>query len=584
MDSINAYLKPLIKWWRLLVVATAIAIVASSLSVFFQPDVYISRTTLMIGQTINNPNPDSGQIFIASQLASIYADIANREPIQVKTMEALGINWLPEYQARVVPNSQLIEISVTDTNPQRAQIIADALANQLKLQSPTTGSSESGQRQEFIKQQLSSLQSQIQDTQTKIDELQKTLVGLNSASQIADTQKQIDELNQKLTDLRTSYAGLLSNSQEGALNILTVVEPATLPTHSAGTSKFLIIALAALVGFSLAAGAAYLIEYIDRTVKTTTDVERVLNYPVIGYLSEITESDKVRNKATFVRDSPETSLSESFRLLKSNLEFFGVDSPSKTILITSPSQGNGKTTVAVNLALTMSQNDQKVVLVDADLRRPAVHNSLDISVKLGLSDVIRGEKTVQDVTKTWKDDMLNVITAGTHLPNVTEIVGSKRIGAILNDLKESFEVVLVDAPPLVISDAYNLASKVDGVVLVMVPGETREEQARAMKEQLDRAGAKVIGVVFNKMSLRNANSEGDYQYLSLYSPKYYSDYVSNSSEEAPVDGGRSRRLLDFFEHGDVPPEVATTVERAVTAIKTQPRNLVDRMKKTPKEN
>src|SRR5215217_4611247 len=129
--DINAYLKPLIKWWRLLVVATAIAVVASSLSVFFQPERYVSRTTLMIGQTINNLNPDSGQIIIASQLAAIYADMANREPIQIATMGALGIDWLPSYEARVVPNTQLIEIAVTDTSPQRAQIIANELANQL---------------------------------------------------------------------------------------------------------------------------------------------------------------------------------------------------------------------------------------------------------------------------------------------------------------------------------------------------------------------------------------------------------------------------------------------------------------------
>ncbi len=394
----------------------------------------------MIGQTINNLNPDSGQIFIASQLASIYADIANREPIQVKTMEALGINWLPDYQARVVPNTQLIEISVTDTNPQRAQIIANELANQLMLESPTTGGTETDQRQEFIKQQLSSLQVQIQETQTKIEELQKTLVGLNSASQIANTQKQIDDLNKKLNDLRTSYAGLLSNSQEGALNILSVVEPANLPNHSVGTNKLLIILLAAMVGLMLAAGAAYLIEYIDRTIKTTTDVERVLNYPVIGYLSEIAETGgdgNHSNNATYVLENPDTSLAESFRLLKSNLEFFGIDSPSKTILITSPGQGNGKTTIAVNLALSMSQGDQKVVLVDADLRRPAVHSALDISVKPGLSDVIRGERTPQSVVKIWKKNSLEVITAGTRLPNVTEIVGSKRIGVILNDFKRN---------------------------------------------------------------------------------------------------------------------------------------------------
>src|SRR5512143_405017 len=138
--DINAYTKPLLKWWRLLLIATLIAVIGSSLSVFLQPEVYVSRTTLMIGRNaILNPNPDSGQINLASQLASIYADMANREPIQAKTMEALQTTWLPSYQAKVIPNTQLIEISVTDTNPERAQIVADELARQLIAQSPATG-------------------------------------------------------------------------------------------------------------------------------------------------------------------------------------------------------------------------------------------------------------------------------------------------------------------------------------------------------------------------------------------------------------------------------------------------------------
>jgi capsular polysaccharide biosynthesis protein len=148
--EINAYLKPIIKWWRLLAITTVLAVVSSSISTFFQPKLYVSRTTLMIGTTILNPNPDSGQIYIASQLATIYADIAKREPIQAATKEALGIDWLPSYNVRVVPNTQLIEISVTDTNPQRAQVIANELANQLRAQSPATNESETGQRQEFI--------------------------------------------------------------------------------------------------------------------------------------------------------------------------------------------------------------------------------------------------------------------------------------------------------------------------------------------------------------------------------------------------------------------------------------------------
>jgi succinoglycan biosynthesis transport protein ExoP len=577
--DIYTYLKPLIKWWRLLFIATLIAAVSSAVSVFSQPPLYVSRTTLMIGRTILDPNPDSGQIYIAYQLVGIYADMANREPIKIETMKALGIDWLPRYQARAVPNTQLIEITVTDTNPQRAQIVANELANQLIRQSPAISGSETGQRQEFIKQQLASLQTQIQETEAKIEELQTSLVDMNSASQVANTEGEIAELTQKLSTLRRSYADFLVNSQEGALNILSVVEPANLPTHAVGTNKFLIILLAAAVGFSLAAGGAYLIEYIDRTIKTTSDVERVLNFPVIGYLSEISENG---NNATYVMEKPESVIAESFRLLRSNLDFFGIDSASKTMLIASPSQGNGKTTIAINLALLMAQSDQKVVLVDGDMRRPAVHASLGMDMEPGLTDIIRGSKKVEDVVRELKEQRLHVLTAGSKPSNVTEIMGSKKLGLVFEDLKRSYEVVIVDGPPLVISDSYNLASKVDGVILILEPGQTREEQARVIKEQLERAGATVIGVVFNKVSTVAASSYGDYQYLSLYSPNYYSDYVSNSAKANASKTPRSKKLLAFFERGEVPDGVASSVEKAVTAIKTQPRELIERVKKSRK--
>lgn len=578
--DIYTYIKPLVKWWRLLFVATLIAAVSSAVSVYSQPPLYVSRTTLMIGRTIMDPNPDSGQIYIAYQLVGIYADMANREPIKVETMKALGINWLPRYQARAVPNTQLIEITVTDTNPQRAQIVANELANQLIRQSPAISGSEPGQRQDFIKQQLTSLQTQIQETEAKIEELQTSLIGMNSASQVANTEGEIAELTERLSALRRSYADFLANSQEGALNILSVVEPANLPTRAVGTNKFLIIFLAAAVGFSLAAGGAYLIEYIDRTIKTTSDVERVLNFPVIGYLSEISENG---NSATYVTENPESVVAESFRLLRSNLDFFGIDSPAKTMLIASPYQGNGKTTIAVNLAMLMAQSDQRVILVDGDMRRPSIHASLGVEIDPGLADVVRGQKRITEVVRRIKDQGLDVVTAGTKPPNVTEIVSSKKLGSVFEELKKSYEVVIVDGPPLVISDSYNLASKVDGVILIMEPGQTREEQARVIKEQLDRAGATVIGVVFNKVSTVTASSYGDYQYLSLFSPNYYSDYVSNAPKADASKTPRAKKLLAFFERGEVPDGVASTVEKAVTAIKTQPRELIERVKK-PKKN
>jgi non-specific protein-tyrosine kinase len=576
--ELNAYIRPLVRWWRLIVIVTLLAVVSSAISTMFQPKQYVSKTTLMIGSAILNPNPDSGQLIIAQQLGQIYADMARREPIQNATMEALGIDWLPQYQTRVVPNAQLIEISVTDTNPERAQIIANELARQLILQSPAlSGSTETGDRQEFISQQLSSLQEQIQDTEKKIEELQSSLVGLNSASQIQKIEGEIENLNDRLRSLRESYASMLANSQQGALNILTVVEPANLPVHSVGTNKYLIIALAGFAGFTLGCGAAYVLEFLDRTVKTTTDVERIFNLPVIGYITRIDEDG---NNATFIAKNPNSILAENFRLLRSNIEFFQISNPIKTILITSPSQGNGKTTVASNLALSMMQAEQDVILVDADMRRPAVHAAFKMTKEPGLSDVIKNKAEILGVVRQPKDLNVNIITTGSTPPNVTEVVGSKRIASILSRLKDNYEMVVIDAPPLIISDAYNLASKVDGVILVVVPGETTIEQSRAIKEQLDRAEARVLGVVFNKLSEQIAHGYGDYQYKALYAPRYYGDYISGSSAgQEKTDSSASRKLMAFFEHGEMPEDVALEMQNAITAIKTQPKNLVNKIRK-----
>jgi capsular exopolysaccharide synthesis family protein len=272
-------------------------------------------------------------------------------------------------------------------------------------------------------------------------------------------------------------------------------------------------------------------------------------------------------------------VAESFRLVQANLEFLGVDNHSRTILVTSPSQGNGKTTVAINLALSMAQSEQRVVLVDADMRRPAIHTALGIDQSPGLSEMIRSRKPIDATLQTWNDNILEVLTVGETLPNITQIAGSKKIASILDELKETFEVVIVDAPPLVISDAYNLASKVDGVILVLEPGQTSEEQAKSIKDQLDRAGISLIGVVFNKLSTAVAKSYGDYQYLSMYSPQQYSDYVSNVPSSRSGHH-RSGEFMEFIEHGKIPP----SVQSAITAIRTQPRNMVSRIKKKSRKN
>jgi capsular exopolysaccharide synthesis family protein len=571
----NPYIMPLIKWWRLIAIVTILAAGVSAISTMFQQDIYLSKTTLVIGTTLSNANPDSGQIYIAQQLAQIYADMARREPVQQATMQALGITWLPAYASRVVPNTQMIEISVTDTNPKRAQIIANELASQLMLQSPTLGNTETGSRQDFITEQLSSLQNQIQDTEKQLEELQKSLVGLNSASQIANIEKQISAQTEKLSTLRKDYASLLENSTQGSVNTLSVVEPANLPFSPTGTNRLTIILLAGLVGFSLGTGAAYLLEFLDRTLKTTSDVERVFNLPVIGYITEISGDGR---KGSYVSDHPQSILAENFRLLCSNINFYQASHPIQTILITSPNQGAGKTTVAANLAWSLAQEEKKVLLLDADLRRPAVHASLGIDKEYGLADVIRNKASLDGVTKSMNSEgCFRVITAGRTGSRTFDISGSNRIAGILSELKQKFELVIVDAPPLIIADSYNLASTADVVIIVIEPSQTPEEQARTIKEQLDRAGAKVIGVVFNRISEESANAYYDSKYRSLYSPKYYGDYHGETPKE-PATSASAQSLISFFEHGRIPPEVKTAAEHAIAEVKKRGSALAKRSK------
>jgi len=237
------YVLPLRRWWWLLLAATLIAALSSFLATLRQPPIYQTLTTLMIGQVIADPNPTSGEFYLGQQLAENYAEIANREPVRIATKQALGLNWLPDYRATALPNGQFIEIVVTDTSPERAQAVANELANQLIARSPTGNQSDELERQAFIQDQLDKLQLQITTTEDEIIQLRDALGEMDSARQIADTQFQINALEAKLSDLQTIYTDLLANTQSGAINTISVIESAYLPVRPIGPNKMLIILL-----------------------------------------------------------------------------------------------------------------------------------------------------------------------------------------------------------------------------------------------------------------------------------------------------------------------------------------------------
>ncbi len=513
------YIIPLRKWWWLLLLATIIAAVASYLVVREQPPVFQSRTTLLIGQSINDPNPEG--FYIMPQLLQTYADIANREPVQHATMDALGLTWLPEYQVKPLANTPLMEIVVTDTSPERAMVVANELANQLILASPASTEQEEQERQAFINEQLNSLQTQIEATTIELEDKQNQLGELFSARQIAEAQNEITALESKLNTLQNNYAAMLTNTTEGAINSLSIIEPAILPTKDINPSLAIVVAAAGAIGFVLAMAAAYLLEYLDNSLKTPEDISKLLNLPVIGYIGDIQSSDE---RGLVVVDSPRAPIAEAFRSLRTNLEFAGVDKPLKTILVTSPGPGEGKTTVSTNLAAVISQGNKRVALIDADLRRPSIHKRLGISNRRGLSDIFRGQLDIRDVIRPWRNSFA-VITSGSLPPNPAELLGSAKMSEMLTELENFTDTVILDSPPFLVTDAPVLAAKADGVILVIRPGRTPAEAAKAMIEQLNRVGARVVGVVLNRVP-----RSGSY----YYSYKYYSPYYGhNESSSIP---------------------------------------------------
>jgi len=199
--------------------------------------------------------------------------------------------------------------------------------------------------------------------------------------------------------------------------------------------------------------------------------------------------------------SPRSAAAEAYRALRTNLQFSSLDRELKTILVTSAGDGDGKTTVAANLGVAMAESGKRVLLVDCDLRRPGLHEVFGLPVVPGLSNALLGESGELPVSTTTVAG-LSVLTAGDRPPNPAELVASARLTRLLARVREEYDYVIIDSPPAgLVADAAVLASAADGVIMVVSAGRTKRDAARRAKEQLERVGARLLGVVLNNAKL-----------------------------------------------------------------------------------
>jgi capsular exopolysaccharide synthesis family protein len=243
------------------------------------------------------------------------------------------------------------------------------------------------------------------------------------------------------------------------------------------------------------------------------------------------EALKSRGYYLITAEEPRSPISETFRSLRTNLDFAGIDKPLQTLLVSSAGPSEGKSCIAANLAITIAQTGKKVCLIDADLRKPSLHKYLAVSNRIGFSDIFLNHRTLQAICKPWKDTNLSYISSGNLPPNPAELLGSEKMTLILKQLAEIYEVIIIDSPPFLVADSSVLSSQVDGVIVVIHPGHTHEGAARLMMGQLTRVNARILGVVMNRIQRNHSSYYGNYRQYSSYGYTGSSSYGDIDAKE-----------------------------------------------------
>lgn len=539
--ELKQYFAVVWKWLWLIVLATAVAAASSYVASKSADKVYQTSTTLMVGQITTDPNPSSYSMYTSEQLVSTYVQMAKREPVLhgVVTALKLPIDWQDlKGQISVTPvaGTNLLTITVIDTNPNRAKVLCDEIARQLINQSPTPTDAKTDARAQFVNSQLADLEKKIKQTNTDIEDLQRAMINEVSARRIQDVQGQIATKQSQLNTWQATYANLLTFVQGGA-NYLSVVEPAALPRNPVNPGALQTMLLAGMIGAMLAVGAAFLMEYMDDTIKQPDDVQRLTGSTALGMIARIQPIARPQD-ALITAEHPKSSIAEGYRVLRTNIQFASLDNPATSLLVTSSAPQEGKSTTLANLGVVIAQSGKRTLLVDTDLRRPTLHKLFGLPNKNGVTNLLLSDQPdIAAAAHATDVPGLSVLTSGPQPPNPAELLASPRMDGLIAQARSTYDAVLFDSPPIMaVADASILAAKVQEVVLVVDAGRTRSEMARRARQAIDTTGAKFLGVVLNRLTMRR----GGYGYYYYY--YYYSS--DGEGEEKRRHSRRRRSTLD----------------------------------------
>lgn len=466
--ELRDYLRIARRRWVLIVASVVVAVAVAALVTFQMTPQYASSARLFVStSTSDSGEAYQGSLFSAQRVQS-YADLATGEELARRVIEANDLQMEPgdlaeQIDTTVVPETVLLEVTVTDPSPQRARALAQSVAQELTV---------------FV------------------SELERP------------------------------------EGRDNAPIKATIVDPASVPESPVSPQPVRNLGLAFVLGLLLGLGLAVLRELLDTTVKTQEDVVETAGAPVMGTISFDTAAVK---KPLVTELSSHAPRVEAFRVLRTNLQFVNVDGDSKVFVVTSSVPEEGKTTTATNLAITLAQAGQRVLLLEADLRRPRIGDNLQLETVVGLTTVLVGRIGLEDAMQETAVPNLSVLTSGAIPPNPAELIQSHAMQDVLDQARKMYDVIIVDAPPLLpVTDAALLTAQSDGALLVVRHGRTTKEQLRHSVERLEAVEGRVLGVVINMVPHRRGGGYGDgYGYSYGYAPR---PGRRSRDESVPEDG------------------------------------------------
>jgi succinoglycan biosynthesis transport protein ExoP len=574
-DMISEYANLLWHWVWLLIL---LAIIFGGTSYYLsskQTPIYQASAMAMINVAPNVQ--DYTSLYVGQQLGESYSKLMTTRTVLDLVAQRLGLETLPgSVQVMPITNTQLLTVTVTGTDPEQVALIANTLVTLFSEQLQADQATRYADSKSNLKTQLDALDQQIQTTSASLAVLAQqiqddntTLNGIINSSTAGFTQEELDqrtdliqqtqstlqsrlsqqaEMQTVLQNTRTSYSYILnsyesirlaeSQSSSGVL----LKDPAVAPVGPILPRPLRSAMLAAVVGLFLGVGIVFLIEFLDDSLHDPQEITRKWGIPILGMVITFNTNN---GSELITEKQPRAPVSEAFRSLRTNLQFASIASPIHTLLVTSPSPKDGKTTIVGNLACVFAQVGRKVVVIDADLRRPRVHRIFHLHNRLGLTDqFIHPQDNFDGVVQPTEVKNLYALTSGSLPPNPSELLASPRMVEIVQDLESQYDLVVMDAPPaLVVTDANVLANHADGVLLVICPSVTKRAAIRYTIEQLAHVKANIIGIVLNGVDVKKSR----YSYYRGYYQKYGHGYASYLNVEPGIFGKLKSRKASVKE-------------------------------------